>query len=618
MKFRRPQIFANFYELLLKDLVRIYALLDKRMRTAILVLGGLMMCQAMMELLTIEGIRQLGLATSNPESLQYQHPWLELFGVMPGFGEWAAASSVHYLFLAACFVVVLIGVKNAITWVVMWRTGRDSELISQQIAMEIMRRYLYEEYSWHLSSAGNDAMHMMLNRQQLASLLVQQITALTGFLACAVLFCALLVQEPILCLAIICFVGVVAFFTYAFLRMRIDRSGTEAAAVAAEEHQTFTAATRGVREVLIYGQQEAFLRELKGTLQRGMSPRVFLYFASSIPSNILEVAGFAMIPAVILVMGSVGASLPTILSAVLLMVLTAWRVLPYLNRGVGQMVSIRGLRPQALPVLNFLYSLRENPLSDRVDETDRREFSKFLALKNVSFHYPASEAPSISDITLTIPKGSLVGIIGPSGAGKSTLCLLLSGLCWPESGEVIVDGRPLTRDEMKIFRKRVSFVPQAPFLMHGSLAANIAFSEWGKAWDDDEVIRACREASIDFVPHDPQGVLYQIWENGAGLSGGQAQRVAIARALYANPEILVFDEATSALDAGNENCIMATIEALRGKATCIVIAHRLSTVEHCDIIYWIDNGRVVAQGSPEEILPAYSASFAGAGSAPQP
>lgn len=615
MKFRRPHIFSNFYELLLKDLVRIYALLDKRMRTAIWILGALMVGQAMMELLTIEGIRQLGMTTSSPESLKDQHPWSELFAVIPRFGEWAAASSVHYLFLAACFVVLLIAVKNAVTWIVMWRTGRDSELISQQIAMEIMRRYLYEEYRWHLSSAGNDAMHMMINRQQLASLLVQQISALTGFLACAVLFGALLIQEPVLSFAIICFVGVIAFFTYAFLRMRIDSSGTEAAVVAAEEHRTFTAATRGVRDVLIYGQQEAFLGDLKRILKRGMSPRIFLHFASSIPSNILEVAGFIMIPAVILIMGSLGSSLSTILSAVLLMVLTAWRVLPYLNRGVGQMVSIRGLRPQALPVLNFLYSLREEPISEQPVDTDHIEFSKSLEFRNVSFKYPANAAPSISEITLTIPKGSLVGIIGPSGAGKSTICLLLSGLCWSDTGEAIVDGRPMTRDEMKTFRKRVSFVPQAPFLMHGSLAANIAFSEWGKPWDDEEVIRACKQASIDFVAHDSNGIQFNIGENGAGLSGGQAQRVAIARALYAKPEIIVFDEATSALDAGNENCIIAAIEELRGKATCIVIAHRLSTVEHCDIIYWIDNGRVVAQGTPRDILPAYRASFSEAESA---
>lgn len=602
--------FGRFYNLLLKDLVRIYKLLDKRLRIAIWILGFLMLAQASMELLTIESIRQLGLATGNPQGMVNEIPWKWVFALSPSFAEWTAISPIRPIFLIACYITFVIALKNIITILTMHRTGKDSERISQSIALEIMRRYLYEEYRWHLSKKSAEALQVMLSRSSLTALLVQQLSALTGFLACTVLFIALIVQEPLLSLAIIVFVGSISVFLYMFMRKSVDRCGIEAANAGFEENQAFIAATRGVRDVLIYRQQESFLQALAKALQKGGAPRVFLTLSSAIPSNVLEIAGFTLIPIVILVMGKFGAPLQSIFSAVLLMALTAWRVLPYLNRGVSQMVAIRGLRPQAWIVLDFLYSLRNAPdINANIKDGDQIPFNKSVELKNSSFAYPDSEISSLEGISLLLPKGSLIGVIGPSGAGKSTLCLLLSGLCEPDNGEILVDGKPLAKNDRVAFRKRVSFVPQSPFLIAGSLASNVAFSQWGQPWDEANVLEACRQASIDFIPLDATGILHPIGENGAGLSGGQAQRVSIARALYSHPEIIIFDEATSALDAGNENVIVNSIEKLRGHTTCIIIAHRLSTVERCDIIFWIDHGKVIASGSPEEILPKYKASF---------
>mgnify|MGYP001027278126 CR=1 FL=1 len=140
-------------------------------------------------------------------------------------------------------------------------------------------------------------------------------------------------------------------------------------------------------------------------------------------------------------------------------------------------------------------------------------------------------------------------------------------------------------------------------------AANVAFSQWGKPYDAEKVSRACRMAALDLVEHDPRGIEYPIGERGSGLSGGQAQRVSIARALYAAPDILILDESTSALDLGTESAIMETIAALKGQLTIIIIAHRLSTVEHCDRLIWMESGCIHRIGTPQEILPEYMKSF---------
>lgn len=602
-------IFEKSYRLLLQDIVQCYRLMDRRLRLAIVLLGVFMLAQAMMELVAINGIRQLGLVTTNPNGLAQEQPWRLLFAASPRFAAWAAASAEHYLFLAACFVVLLIALKNVITWFTMWKTGKISETISLNVAEEIMSRYLHSEYRWHLSKEGNAALQMMLWRNNLAALLVQQLSALTGFLACGILFGGLILQEPVISMMTIGVIGSSAILLYGGLRKKIDRAAVVAAASNKEENATFIAATRGVRDVIIYGQQNAFLQKMSDILRRAVRSKIFLSVANAVPSTVLEVLGFIMIPLTILLMSRWGADMEAILSAVMLLVLTAWRVLPYLNRGVGQLMAIRALRPMALPVLDFLRKLRVQPLEIFSEQEMGGEFIQSMELVNASFTYPGATEPSLRDVSMVIPKGTLVGLVGPSGAGKSTLCYLLSGLCRPDSGRFLVDGQELNAAQLAAFRRHVSFVPQAPFLMAGSLAANVAFSQWGKAWDEAGVIEACRKASMDFIPLDANGILCPIGENGIGLSGGQVQRVAIARALYARPEIIIFDEATSALDSGNENSIISYIEQVRGMITCIIIAHRLETVEHCDIIYWIDGGSVVKYGPPKCVLQKYKEYF---------
>ena len=211
----------------------------------------------------------------------------------------------------------------------------------------------------------------------------------------------------------------------------------------------------------------------------------------------------------------------------------------------------------------------------------------------------------MQDISLRIPKGSMIGLIGPSGAGKSTIVSLLTGLYKPSSGKIRVDGQELDDSLRAGWMRSIGYVPQSPFLLNGSLAENIAFSQWGQKIDRQRVEECCRMAAMDFVEDLENGIDTIIGERGVRLSGGQLQRVSIARALYGRPQLIIFDEATSALDSATEQAVQKTIESLREYATVVIIAHRLTTVEKCDCLYWLEKGTIEMEGNSQIILTQY-------------
>ncbi len=606
-------LFTKPYHLLFRDIKRIFALLPGRLRASVILLFVLMALQACMELFTIIALTHIGRALGNPAGMEQIFPYDMLFFLFPKLQLWVSENQINFILLASCVIVTFVLIKNIVTLITMHATAKVSESISLTIGIEMLERFLYSDYRWHISKDSGTALQTMMWRNNLSMLLVLQLSALTGFLTCAILFAGLIAQEPRLSLAIMGTTVLVGAFIYTSLRHRIDSMARQGAAAGAAENKAIFAATRGIRDVLIYGQQPAFLKSFSATVLEGVGPRTFLAIANTLPSLSLEVVGFALIPATITMLVQIwNATLPEIVAAVMLLMLTAWRVLPYLNRGVGQMVAIRGVRPTALPVLDFLQTLRANPTAPPPLPNPDFTFKRDIRLQNVSFTYPESTQESLHNVDLVIPHGAHVGLIGASGAGKSTLTNIISGLCPPTTGRLLVDDKELSPTDLVAFRALVGFVPQSPFLMSGTLAENVAFSQWGQPWDKVRVREACERAAIDFIDTHPAGILLPIGENGFGLSGGQAQRVSIARALYANPSVVIFDEATSALDTGNENSIVSSIERLRGDITCIIIAHRMSTVQHCDILFWFDNGKLKAQGPPSKILPLYEASYANA------
>jgi len=293
----------------------------------------------------------------------------------------------------------------------------------------------------------------------------------------------------------------------------------------------------------------------------------------------------------------------TIAFQIALLVLISSRVVPAVNRVNGALTSLLGLLPWIEKLARMVDQLKALPSDDRAEGKQPVPDWRRIAFEDVSFAYAKSKDVAVHGLDLAFERGRFYGLVGPSGAGKSTAVDLLLGLLVPTSGRIRVDDCDLADIEIAQWRVRIGYVAQSPFLIDGTIRANIAFGVAPAAIDEARLADVVKMAAIeDVVAALPQGLGAPVGDRGLRLSGGQRQRLAIARSLYRNPDILVLDEATSALDTVTENSIQTTLEKLRGKMTVVVIAHRLTTVARCDEIFVMEQGRVRARGSYEALV----------------
>ncbi|MEP7170954.1 MAG: ATP-binding cassette domain-containing protein, partial [Bacteroidota bacterium] len=234
--------------------------------------------------------------------------------------------------------------------------------------------------------------------------------------------------------------------------------------------------------------------------------------------------------------------------------------------------------------------------------TGLQVFEKEIMIRDVSFRFPDSDQAVINHLSFTIKKGEKIGFVGTSGSGKTTLMNILLRFYIENTGDVLVDGVKLTRDNMSGWRKKIGYVKQDIFLIDGTVKENIAFGE--DEVDEVRLMKAIKQASLDkFVQSLPEGVNTLIGEHGSRLSGGQKQRIGIARSLYRNAEILIFDEATSALDNATEQEVTESIDSLsETNKTIFIIAHRITTLKNCDKIYELKNGEISGMHKYHELM----------------
>jgi ABC-type multidrug transport system fused ATPase/permease subunit len=255
----------------------------------------------------------------------------------------------------------------------------------------------------------------------------------------------------------------------------------------------------------------------------------------------------------------------------------------------------------AQPSLDYVYenlNMSEVTLKgDKTVEADKPdvkiELKDKIVLDNIEYAYPNTDKKIFDNAHMEVPYGKSVGIMGPSGAGKSTIVDILLGLLKVQKGTITCDGVDVF-DNYPSWLAQIGYIPQSIYLVDEPIRNNIAFGIADSEIDEERIWQVLEEAQLkDFIKTLPEGLDTTIGDRGVRLSGGQRQRLGIARALYHNPEILVFDEATSALDNETEAAVMEAINSFHGKKTMVIIAHRLNTIEKCDIIYKVDEGKII-------------------------
>lgn len=587
----------------LGDFYRVYKLLPPNLKRGVRILLAEICIQAILEVAAIVSISLMAVSIAGSERLHKISQIALLFELFPTL-DVLCSNQKYFTFVVSLGAVGVVAAKNCMFAIVTNSSARLGEKISLFAGQTIFSYYLNSPYIIHLSSDSGNMFQAMSWRGELATMITQFLLFYTYVSISISLVITLLWATPGMILFVLFLVGLTATCIYKSLKHGLDKSGITVAESARAETQVTMNAMHGIRETLIYRQQQVFFDKFNEACGLGVKSRIFLRLAPSVPTWVLETMGFLAIPATLWIMLTYqNASMTRITAVLTIIMLIAWRMLPLLNRALGALVIIRSVRHAAFECLDFLEEAVSSPVNELPEPAPDFTLRRSIAFDSVSFRYPKAEADALHDLTFTIPSGAKVGIIGMSGSGKSTIATILSGLVPPTEGRMLVDGKMLNPAELAAYCHCVGYVPQAPYILGGSLAENVAFSQWGKPWDEEKVMRACTMAEVDVI--DSHGLNYRVGTGGAGLSGGQSQRLSIARALYPDPSLLILDEATSALDSGVEMSIMETIFRLPQNMTIVIIAHRLSTVERCDTLFWIDGGSLVTSGPPSVILPRY-------------
>ena len=514
-----------------------------------------------------------------------------------------------------CVILLAIVCKNLLTTVHQWFMTAFSEAIGNTARERLLRFFLRAPYLWVLRAGTSEMLFGFSAGSMLGQTLLSVLQILSNAAMILTIFLGLVAVSPLPSLA---FLGVLGFGGYLIVRVTRSMLNTRANAVYRADlgtHSIQQTVVHGLKEMRLYGRESVIFSAYSKKLSDVLIAKKWLQALSRLPVGSLEVLGFASLVGVLLFLILVqNASIATVSGVMGFMAAAAWRTLPTANRLVDGLTQLRSLLPYLVKVVDFISLEKqfEGRLTPDFDSpTPNLDFSNAITLEKVSFHYPGTVAAALHDVNFCIPAGKMVGLVGFSGAGKSTLVNIIAGLIPPGSGHLKVDGVPITKDNYQSWLKRIGYVAQAPYLLDASLAENVALSRWGESIDRDRVLECCRMAALDFIEELDDGIDTVLGERGVRLSGGQAQRVAIARALYSEPELLIFDEATSSLDLKNEKSIHETILSLREKVTMVIVAHRLSTVETCDALIWLDNGHVYMAGSVEKVLPEYTAALSG-------
>ena len=492
------------------------------------------------------------------------------------------------LLILACSFIGAALFTGAVRLALVWVSVRLTGAIGTDLGLEAYRRTLYQPYSVHVAR----------NSSTLISTLTSKISVLTAtygswstLITSSVIILFLLIALLIVNFRVTVVAGGIIGIAYMIMTLVSKRELVIHSGVISREHSLMVKFLQeglgGIRDILLDGTQDLYselYRKADGLYRRAKAEVSIIGHS---PRYIMETVGLVIFAVLALVLSKGPDGLALALPTLGAFALGVQRMLPALQQGYQAWSNILGCQKSNQEVVELLN--QPLPRLITLPPPAPMHFRNEICFKDVRFHYSPQSPWVLDGLSFTITKGSRVGFVGKTGSGKSTCLDLLMGLLEPTKGQVVIDGAPLTPENLRAWQRNIAHVPQAIFLSDSSLAENIAFGIPVEKIDMSRVRKAARQAQIaDFIESSPDGYQTFVGERGIRLSGGQRQRIGIARALYKQAEVLVFDEATSALDRETEGAVMRSIESLRSDLTILIIAHRTSTLKNCNEIVDLD------------------------------
>ncbi len=472
-----------------------------------------------------------------------------------------------------------------------YRFAFNNRFLTQR---RLLHAYLTKNYEFFLHAQSGEILQIVQSNVTVTYNLFMTLMFLaTESIISLALIITVFVVSPIMTVFIALSMCIAMFFIVKVVKPILKREGVSLQKNSAASNTWLMQAIQGIKEVKVTHTEDYFERNYEEAGNKVIRSQRSESVINNVPRLIIEMTCVCSVLLVIAIMIMLGTDINQIIPALGVFAMAAVKLMPSANRIVNAMNAVS----YQAPALDLLLK----NLSDAGEEDGDGAWNtgagqaiglQSVTMDRISYHYPASDEWIFLQAQLTVNEGESIGIVGASGAGKTTLVDILLGLLKPTEGQVLVNGQDI-RQVYGDWLATIGYIPQTIFMLDGDVRSNVAFGQKPEEIDDARVWQALRAAQLeDFVKGMEKGLDTAIGERGIRLSGGQRQRIGIARALYREPKLLIFDEATSALDNDTEAAIMEAINTLKGEKTMIIIAHRLTTIEGCDHIYRVKDGKI--------------------------
>lgn len=523
--------------------------------------------------------------------------------------EFFSFTSVNYfLFFVGLIVLFLLLLSNLMAAFTTWMIMKFSSNMGHTLSVRLLNMYLGKPYVYYL----------MKNTSDMAAAIFTEINQIVGgillpilqiisrsFLTMVVLAC-LFMNDVVLASSVFFVTGTMYYIVYVLVKNRLSAIGSRRVDANRARYNIASEAFGGIKDIKVLNREFEYIKRFSAPSEEFAAFNAESQAISTLPKYLMESVAFGGVLVVSLYTLYSNKDIVSVLPTLTFYAFAGYRLMPAVQMIFNSITTIR-FNVSAIDM--FLNDMEEIKKVDQIvpiiqSGNKLLRLDNALELKNIGFKYPETQKWVLEDLSISILANTTVGFVGTTGSGKTTLIDLILGLLEAQKGEIRVDGKLVGNREKTDWLRNVGYVSQTIFLADDTIAQNIAFGVSKDLIDMEAVKNAARLANIhDFIQEElPEKYETLVGERGVRLSGGQRQRIGIARALYSDPQVLVFDEATSALDNITESAIMEAISNLSHKKTIIMIAHRLTTVKSCDQIFVLNNGKLMEQGTYEDLI----------------
>jgi ATP-binding cassette, subfamily B, bacterial PglK len=585
----------------MKNINKILDLLSASEQKRLFVLFFLIFVMAFIEMMGVASILPFIAVLANPEIIETNQILNYLYDKASLSGVDTEQEFIFILGLAVfIFLIISLSLRALTTYVQL----RFTLIREYSVGKRLIEHYLHQPYLWFLSRNSAELGKSILSEvnQVINGVMVPTMNLIAQCFVTFAILSLLFITDPVLAVSI----GLVLIGSYGIIyilmKKFISNIGIERLQANADRFTAVNEAFNASKEVKLLGLEQMYIDRFSRPAKIYAVNQATAQVIAQLPRFLLEAVAFGGMILIILIMMKKGGEFSTIIPILALYAFAGYRLMPALQQIYNAITTLRFTNPS----INFLHKELTNINLPKKDFSQIKniKIKKEIKLQNVFFDYPGSKMSAISNINLNIQAFQKIGIVGATGSGKSTTVDIILGLLNPDKGNLVVDDEIINDTNRRSWQKVIGYVPQQIYLSDSSIKENIAFGVDKNDIDQNAIETASKIANLhDFVINE---LLEKydtcIGEKGVRLSGGQRQRIGIARALYHNPQVLILDEATSSLDNITEKIIMESMNNLKNKITTILIAHRLTTVKNCDKIYFLQNGKIQAEDTYNNLV----------------